>query len=166
VRAAAERHPELREILSPTISPLAWYQIDRLVRLLGQVPPSVRDPLRVARELGRATMSANFSRYYPADRNAPALAPAAVFVDVPRFWPRMHSWGKLAVETGPTSARVSLTGTPREPLLCNLVEGSLERIAELSGGIGARAWQSSCETQGSPACVFEVRWSESGPLPL
>jgi serine/threonine protein kinase len=167
VRGAAERHPELREILSPTISPLAWYPVDRMVRLLGQVPPSVRDPLRVARELGRATMSASFARFFGADRDTlPTLSPSQVFDDAPRFWARLHGWGKLAVETGPTSARVSLAGTPKEPLLCNLVEGSLERIAELSGGIGARAWQSSCETQGGPACVFEVRWSESGPLPL
>jgi diguanylate cyclase (GGDEF)-like protein len=167
VRGTAERHPELREVLSPAISPFAWYRVEHLVRLLSQVPPSVRDPLRVARELGRATMTSSFARFYGTEREALAqLSPAAVFDEAPRFWPRLHGWGKLGVETGPNSARVSLSGTPREPLLCCLVEGSLERIAELAGGIGARAWQSSCESQGGAACVFEVRWSESGPLPL
>jgi diguanylate cyclase (GGDEF)-like protein len=166
VRAAAERHPELLDVLSPTVEPRAWFDVERLVTLLAQVPPQVRDPLRVARELGRATMTASFARFYGADPSTlVAMTPQVVLADAPRFWPKLHSWGELSVSVDGTSAQLQLQGTPRQPLLCCLVEGSLERIAELAGGIGARARQSQCETQGDPACLFEVKWSASGPMP-
>jgi hypothetical protein len=93
------------------------------------------------------------------------MTPQVVLADAPRFWPKLHSWGELSVSVDGTSAQLQLQGTPRQPLLCCLVEGSLERIAELAGGIGARARQSQCETQGDPACLFEVKWSASGPMP-
>jgi hypothetical protein len=111
-------------------------------------------------------MSASFARFYGAEPSAlVALSPAVVLAETPRFWRELHSWGDVRVNVGDTAAEVSIQGTPRQPLLCQLVEGSLERIAELSGGIGARARQSGCETQGDPACTFEIRWSASGPPP-
>jgi hypothetical protein len=120
----------------------------------------------VARELGRAMMSATFARFVGAEPQALAmLGPEAVFADATRFWPRMHSWGSPIVDATPMAAKIRLTRTPRDPLICRLVEGSLERIAELSGGAGARARQVSCEALGAPACVFEVVWSPGGPLP-
>jgi serine/threonine-protein kinase len=166
VRASIDRHPELRDVLRPTVGPLSWYPVDRMARLLAEVPPSVRDPDRVARELGRAMMTATFARFYGAEPQALAtFGPEAVFADAPRFWPRLHSWGQIFVDTAPTFAKVRLTRTPRDPLVCRLVEGSVERIAELSGGAGARSRQLSCESLGAPACVFEVVWSAGVPLP-
>src|SRR5262249_18950581 len=118
------------------------------------------------RELGRATMSAGFVRLYGA---APAqlagLTPASAFADLPQVWPRLHSWGRLTVETSETAAQLILHDGPLEPLVCCLVEGSLERIAELCGGIGSRGRQVSCESHGDNACQFDVSWSVSGPLP-
>jgi uncharacterized protein (TIGR02265 family) len=166
VRKACERHPELREVMRPTVGPLSWYRIERLCTLLGQVPAGVRDPHRVARELGRAGMTSSFARFYGAEpETLISLTPAAVLADFPRFWPRFHAWGEVAVTTSPTEAVVTLTRTPRDPLVCCLVEGSLERIIELCGGIGARVQQTACESSGAGACSFRLSWSESGPLP-
>jgi len=164
VRAACERDPELAEVLRPTLPPDAWYPSARLVELLGQVPPAVRDPHRVAREIGRASMTATFARFYGIEPAAlAALGPARVLGDAARFWPWFHRWGRVRALAAPTSATVTVEATPRAPLLCCHVEGMLERIAELAGGVAARAKQISCEGQGDAACAFELAWNASGP---
>jgi serine/threonine-protein kinase len=157
VRETCERSPDLREILRPTVGNLQWYPVERLGALLQAVPPSVRDPMKVARELGRAAMTAVFARFYGAD---PATAtPQKVLSEVGRFWSRLHSWGRVTVEMRPEGARVAIERTPRDPLICCLVEGTLERIAELAGAVGASARQTACEANGAAACSFEVSWS-------
>jgi hypothetical protein len=167
VRASCERQPGLAQVLRPTLAPLGWYPVAALVELLGQVPATVRDPYRVARELGRASMTAAFARFYGADpATLAARTPQAIFGDANRFWPWFHSWGRFDVWSEATQAVVTVTGTPRAALLCCHVEGMLERIGELAGGIGVRARQTACECQGDPACTFEIAWSVSGPLPV
>jgi hypothetical protein len=136
---------------------LQWYPVEKLGALLQAVPASVRDPKKVARELGRAAMTAVFARFYGAD---PATAsPAKVLSEVARFWSRLHSWGLVTVEPRPEGALVTIERTPKDPLICCLVEGTLERIAELAGAAGASARHTACETHGAPACTFEVSWS-------
>jgi diguanylate cyclase (GGDEF)-like protein len=166
VRAACERQPGLTQVLRPTLGPLGWYPVGALVELLGQVPATVRDPHRVARELGRACMTAAFARFYGTDAaTLSARTPRAVLGEAARFWPWFHSWGHAEARVEPARAVVTLAGTPRAPLLCCHVEGMLERIAELAGGVGARARQIGCEASGDPACAFELVWSVAGPLP-
>jgi len=166
VRAACEQIAGLAAVLRPTLPPNGWYPAARLADLLGQVPPGVRDPYRVAREIGRATMTATFARVYGVEPSAlAALGPAKVLADTGRFWPWFHRWGNVRAEAEPTRATVTIDGTPRAPLLCWHVEGMLERVAELAGGAGARAKQTSCEGQGAAACIFELAWAESGPPP-
>jgi diguanylate cyclase (GGDEF)-like protein len=166
VRGACERHPGLAHVLRPTLALLGWYPVGAMVELLGQVPPQVRDPHRVARELGRASMTASFARFYGADAaTLTARTPEAVLAEAPRFWPWFHRWGRVEAETAAGAAVVTVTGTPRAPLLCCHVEGMLERIAELAGGFGAHARHSACEHAGDRACTFEIGWSTAGPLP-
>jgi hypothetical protein len=166
VRAAGEQNPGLATVLRPTVAADGWYPAMRLADVLGLVPPAVRDPRRVARVIGRASMTATFARYRGIEAAAlAALGPARVLGDIERFWPWFHRWGQISAETEPTTARVVLTGSLRAPLLCDHVEGMLERIAELAGGAGARARQTACESQDAPACVFELVWSVSGPPP-
>jgi hypothetical protein len=160
VRIATEKHPPLAEVLRPTVAPYDWFPTQRLVEVLRSVPTQVRDPRKVARELGRAAMTGTFARFLGAD---PAtLAPEHVLGLVADYWHRYHSWGDVRVESAPGRALVELTGTPREPLVCCLVEGALERIAELAGAAQASARHEICETMGGAACVFEVTWSHDG----
>jgi hypothetical protein len=157
VRRAVDEHPPLAEVLRPTLAPYEWFPVDLLIALLRSVPAQVRDPRKVARELGRAGMTSTFARFLGAD---PAgLTPEAVLSAAPEYWNRYHSWGDVQVDARPGLATVRLTGTPREALVCCLVEGTLERIAELAGAAQASARHVACETQGAPACVFEVRWT-------
>jgi hypothetical protein len=146
-------------VLRPTLGPLGWYPVGALVDLLAQVPASSRDPHRVARELGRAAMTAAFARFYGADAQAlAARTPRAVLAEAARFWPWFHTWGRVETRVEPARAVVTVAGTPRAPLLCCHIEGMLERIAELAGGLGARARQLACESGGDPACAFELVW--------
>jgi hypothetical protein len=157
VRDTCEQWPDLKEVMRPTVGNLTWFPIERLGALLQAVPSAVRDPKKVARELGRAAMTAVFARFYGAD---PATAtPAKVLGEVGRFWSRLHSWGLVTVQAGPASAHVDIARTPKDPLICCLVEGTLERIAELAGAVDATARHTACESQGAPSCTFEVSWS-------
>ncbi len=166
VRTACARHPELHDVLRPTVGSLSWYSVDHLRTLLAEVPASVRDPRRVARELGRASMSVSFVRFYGLEPEVLlSLTPGAVLADAPRFWARFHAWGRLAVSAGGSDAVVTLTDTPRDALLCCLVEGSLERIVELCGGLAVRVLHPTCESQGAPACTFDIRWNAGASLP-
>jgi hypothetical protein len=156
VRRAIEDDPRLSEVLRPTVSPLGWYPTDRLVALLRAVPAGVRDPRKVARELGRASMTYTFARFYGAD---PAAAtPDEVLARVAATWPEYHSWGEIHVESAHGHTRVAIAHTPRDPLLCCMVEGALERIAELAGGAQVAARHTGCESDGAESCVFEVAW--------
>jgi serine/threonine-protein kinase len=157
VRKACEDDPALAEVLRPTIAPLGWYPISRLVALLKAVPANVRDPKKVARELGRAAMTSTFVRFYGADPSS--LTPGEVLAAAETFWARYHDWGALSVETAADHAVIEVEGTPREALVCCLTEGALERIAELAGAEGAKAQHPACEGAGAPSCRFEVRWT-------
>jgi hypothetical protein len=98
--------------------------------------------MKVARELGRAA----FARF---------TGPAAVdvFADPARFWTPFHGWGAASARVGPGRAVIAVSGAI-DPLLCVLVEGGLERMAELAGATGAHA----THAHGDP-CRFEVSWT-------
>ncbi len=157
VRRAVEDHPPLAEVLRPTVAPYDWFATERLVAVLRSVPAQVRDPRKVARELGRAAMTATFTRFLGAD--PASLTPEAVLGQAPEYWNRYHSWGDIVVESSPGKCVVTVTGTPREALVCCMVEGSFERIAELAGAANATAKHTQCEALGADTCVFEVTWA-------
>ncbi|MFH0901514.1 MAG: diguanylate cyclase [Pseudomonadota bacterium] len=156
IRRACEREQSLRDVLGPTVSPLGWYPIDRLVTLLRSIPSGSRDHGRLARELGKVAMSATFARFLGAD---PASLSFQQILDLTQlFWYRYHSWGRIHVKKTDEQALITIADTPREPLICAFVEGSFERIAELTGAFDAQAAHVACEVNGSTACAFEVRW--------
>jgi hypothetical protein len=157
VRSACESHPQLAEVLRPTVPPYDWFPTERLVEVLRSVPTQVRDPRKVARELGRAAMTSTFARFLGSD--PASLAPQDVLDAAPEYWNRYHSWGDVHVDSSAGRSVVQVTGTPREPLVCCLIEGALERIAELAGAAQASARHPSCESQGAASCTFEVRWA-------
>ena len=161
VRRATEEHPDLGEVLRAQLHPLGWYPTARLVTLLGAVPTGVRDPRKVARELGRAAMTATFGRFLGADPTALG-AERLLGIEAPGLWRRYHTWGDLASAAGPGRATVTLRGTPQKELLCTYVEGCLERIAELAGADGVQTVHSVCEARGQGECVFELSWNEPG----
>src|SRR5262249_50925314 len=137
--------------------PLGWYPVERLITLLHNVPAGVRDPHKVARELGRAAMTVTFARFLGADPSS--LSPDEVLAAGRGFWSRYHSWGRFgAPPAGGGAEGVTREGRPRDPLVCALVEGMRERVAERAGGGGARARHVACEAQGANACRYEIRW--------
>ncbi|MBI4508225.1 MAG: diguanylate cyclase [Deltaproteobacteria bacterium] len=159
VRRACEQDPRLSEVLRPTVAPMGWYPVERLIALLHAVPAGVRDPRKVARELGRAAMTATFNRFFGADLTS--LSPAEVLGATTVFWTRYHSWGLVTVEASREGAVLTIADTPREPLVCSLIEGSFERIAELAGATSVTSAHGACEANGAEACAFEVRWAAS-----
>ncbi len=158
VRRACEDHPPLAEVLRPTVAPYDWFPTERLIAVLRSVPAQVRDPRKVARELGRAAMSATFARFLGAD--PASQSPSEVLGAATEYWNRYHSWGEVRVDGTAGRSVVQITGTPREPLICCLVEGALERVAELAGAAQAVARQLQCEADGATACRFEIRWAQ------
>jgi serine/threonine-protein kinase len=157
VRRAVEETPRLGEVLRPTAAPRAWYGTDALIAILRAVPAGVRDPRKVARELGRAAMTSTFAGFYGAD--PAAHTPEQLLGDAPHYFHEIHDWGEIAVEAGAGFGRVHLVGTPQNGLLCCMLEGMFERIAELAGAAQAKAHHDSCETLGEAACVFAVEWN-------
>jgi hypothetical protein len=159
VRRAIEEDPRLAQVLRPTVASLGWYPTELLVALLRAVPAGVRDPRKVARELGRATMTYTFSRFFGAD--PASLSPDDVLAAVEHYWSQYHGWGRVHADATTGGTRVRILETPRDPLLCCMIEGTLERIAELAGAAGAQARHVRCEVQGAGECEFEVRWDRA-----
>jgi hypothetical protein len=157
VRRAIEDHPGLADVLRPTLSPVGWYPTDRLVMLLRSVPAGIRDPRKVARELGRATMTSTFTRFYGSDPSS--SSPDEVLGAAAAFWSEYHRWGEVRVERSAGAVRVHVSAAPEDELLPHMVEGSLERIAELAGASKAQAKQLPAAAGGE--WCFEVRWSRA-----
>jgi diguanylate cyclase (GGDEF)-like protein len=157
VRRAVDEQPRLAEVLRPTLPPYEWYSTELLVGVLKSVPAQVRDPRKVARELGRAAMTATFARFLGGD--PASLTPEAVLGAAPEYWNRYHSWGDVTVACGPGNTVLTVTGVPHEPLIGCMAEGMFERIAELGGAAHASAKHHQVDVGGQATGVFEVSWA-------
>jgi hypothetical protein len=134
------------------VSPTAWQPIDELVALL-RLPTIVEgDPAGLAARVGRATVSATLARFFGAD---PAtLGPAALLKAAEIYWARYHAWGTLAVVDVRGGVRATVATSPGT-LICDLVGGSLTRIAELAGASDVTL----VHHHGDAACAFDVGWA-------
>jgi serine/threonine-protein kinase len=159
ITAAVAQDPALLQVVGPQIAPRDWIPVDLF-------PPMVRgasggrDPVKLAREIGRVAATGPFGRY---DGEGIDL-PEQLLAQPRRFWNRYASWGTLTCEQAAAHAAVKVADGPRDAVVCGLVEGLLERLTEMAGGVDARAWHVSCRARGDGECIFELRWT--APLAL
>jgi serine/threonine-protein kinase len=157
-------NPSLGEVLNPSLSPMSWQPIDHLTTLLTASMTASQDPEAFAVAIGRATMTATFARFFGADPGN--LPTGKVIRAAERFWSRYHTWGRIVVENPePQLCAVLLHDSPGEPVLCAMVEGSLQRIAELTGADDVSTRHSECVSAGAEACKFLVNWREPTVTP-
>ncbi|MFT3692583.1 MAG: diguanylate cyclase [Kofleriaceae bacterium] len=156
-KLATER-PELATALSATLAPLAWVELDELVKAL-EATTVLLPGAAVPRKVGRGTMSATFARLFGADPSS--LAPETVLAALPTFWPRYHDWGEVEVTVNAGSATISLTGYSGSTDVCALIAAELERIVELTGAHAASHHAMCRCTSDAKLCEFQVSWFRS-----
>jgi diguanylate cyclase (GGDEF)-like protein len=157
IRAIADAAPSLAGALARTLSPLGWESADLLVELIeraGKAGPA--DDL--ARNVGRATITATFARFFGA--NPSSLAVETVLRAAPAFWGRYHDWAQLGViSAGPGLVELSLDKRPGSQLMCTLVAGELEKVAELAGAQEVAVEHHRCACRGEGECAYRVQWT-------
>jgi hypothetical protein len=159
---AAARDPEVAEVLRADVPALGWQPIERLVGLLSLLDG---DPAaaKLARAIGRGTASATFTRFFGA--NPRSLSPGALLTAAGTYWPRYHGWGSIEVIAGDGSCTVEVHGDPGHPLVCQMIAGTLGRIAELAGGQRVTTQHPDCVCEGAAVCRHHVRWQRAGQSP-
>jgi eukaryotic-like serine/threonine-protein kinase len=151
-------HPELSRALTDT-APLAWLPTELFTQLLAIAPVHVhRDGGRLARDIARATVRASFRRFFPA--SAATLVPERTLSAIRNVWSRYQSWGTVSsMPIHASETVVRMTGSPRNPELCEWTTGLLEQLVVLSGGRGIAVDHEACEARGDDACLFRVMWN-------
>jgi predicted hydrocarbon binding protein len=149
--------PELARAIADT-APLAWLPTDLLARLLATAPYILeRDPGRLARDLGRATVRVSFRRFFPA--SSATLVPERTLSAIRNVWGRYHNWGAVAcLPVRATETVVRITETRKDPELCAWTSGMLEQLVTLSGGRAVVVDHEACEARHDDACLFRVMW--------
>ncbi len=156
LRAVADASPPLAAALAPTLSPLGWEPADLLVELCQRCAPA-DDPAALARQIGRSTISATFARFFGAN---PASLPVDTVVRAtPAFWGRYHDWALLSLTVAaPGVVELTSDRAPGSTLLCDMICGSLERVAELAGAKDVVVRHDQCGCRGAPRCAFRLTW--------
>jgi serine/threonine protein kinase len=149
--------PQLAQALIDT-APLAWLPTVMFGKLLRAAPAIVdMDPMRLARDLARASVRASFRSFFPS--SAATLMPERTLSAIRNVWGRYQSWAAISsIPVSSTEAMVRLTRTLRDAQLCAWTGGMLEQLIALSGGIAPMVEHEECEALGHPACLFRVSW--------
>ena len=149
--------PALAQTLIDT-APLAWLPTVMFGRLLRAAPGLVdMDPMRLARDLGRASVRASFRNFFPS--SAATLMPERTLSAIRNVWGRYQSWATISsIPVSSTQAMVRMTRTLRDAQLCAWTGGMLEQVIALSGGLAPTVEHEECEALGHSACVFRVSW--------
>jgi hypothetical protein len=148
--------PELVNVLSTAVAPLAWVPLRDLVAAFDCAHDMMSEAHLVPHKVGRGTMSATFARLFGADPTS--LSPETVLAALPTFWDRYHDWTTVEVAVKPGSATVVLNGFPGSPDICLLVASELERIVELTGADSVASEHPRCRMAGHSTCEFALTW--------
>jgi len=152
IRSAERNHQALCDALSLGTSPLAWLPAPLFRELFAAIGESGRSPVVFARELGSIVVEESFARFYPSSPGA--LSPETTLSALDILWRRYHSWGDLRLEKSEAqTARIAYLG-PGDPSICAFIEGWLERVVSMSGGIDPRV----AHIHGNPRCEFTTTW--------
>ncbi len=151
-RTVERDHRRLADALSLGTSPLAWLPAQLFRDLLSVIGASGRNAVVFARELGSTVMEESFARFYPSKPGA--LSPETTLSALDILWRRYHSWGELRLErVDQRSALIAWLG-PGDPAICGFIEGWLERVVSMSGGVDPRIQHS----HGDGRCEFTTTW--------
>ncbi|MEO8703856.1 MAG: protein kinase, partial [Kofleriaceae bacterium] len=155
--AIGGQDPELAQRLIDT-APLAWLPTAMFGKLLRAAPAIVEmDPMRLARDLARASVRASFRNFFPS--SAATLMPERTLSAIRNVWGRYQSWGTISsIPVSSTEAVVRMTRTLRDAQLCAWTGGMLEQVIALSGGLAPTVEHEECEALGHRACLFRVSW--------
>jgi hypothetical protein len=159
---AAAQDPALAELLRADLPAFGWQPVERLVELLARIEKQDTGG-KLARAIGRGTASATFARFFGGDPRA--LSPGALLGAAPAYWPRYHSWGGIEVAVADADCKVLVSGDPGHPLVCQVVAGTLSRIAELAGGQRVTAQHPECVRTGARQCRYQIRWQKNAGGP-
>jgi serine/threonine protein kinase len=152
MRTVERHHQPLADALSLGTSPLAWLPAPLFRDLLSAIGASGRNPVVFARELGSTVVEESFARFYPSSPGA--LSPETTLSALDILWRRYHSWGDLRLDrVDERSALIAWNG-PGDPALCGFIEGWLERVVSMSGGVDPRVQHS----HGDGRCDFTTTW--------
>jgi len=152
IRSVERNHQALADALSLGTSPLAWLPAQLFRELLSAIAESGRNPVVFGRELGSIVVEETFSRFYPSSPGA--LSPETTLSALDILWRRYHSWGELRLEQGDARSALIAYFGPSDAAICGFLEGWLERVVSMSGGIDARVIHS----HGEPRCEFATTW--------
>ncbi len=158
----AAQDPALAEVLRADLPAFGWQPVDRLVELLARLDKH-ESGAKLARSIGRGTASATFARFFGGDPRA--LSPGALLGAAPVYWPRYHGWGSIEVTVDDVDCKVLVSGDPGHPLICQVVAGTLSRIAELAGGQRVTAQHPECVRTGAKQCLYQIRWQKNAGGP-
>jgi serine/threonine-protein kinase len=156
LRNITAQNPTLAAALSPTLSPLAWIELDTFIQLLWALN-GVSPGSDLPHQIGRAAITASFTRLFGA--NPGSLSVEAVLGAAPTFWKRYHDWSELMITVRNRYAEIILDGNPGSAHVCDVLGGELERVTELAGGKAVTVDHQSCRCKGAPTCSFLVAWS-------
>jgi len=150
----------LSGVLEPSLSPMSWQPLDKLVALLVRAAEDHPEPEKMARGIGRTTMTATFARFFGADPSS--LAPDAVLGAATAYWSRYHQWSTAHIDIQ-TAERctIVMNGDPGHRLIQALVEGSLVRIAELAGATDVRVRRARRD---NGDFVYQLAWSNEAKV--
>jgi hypothetical protein len=151
-RAVERSHQPLADALSLGTSPLAWLPAELFRDLVSAIAASGRNPVVFARELGSTVVEETFARFYPSSPGA--LSPETTLSALDILWRRYHSWGDLRRERGDAGSALIAWIGPGEPAVCGFIEGWLERVVSMSGGVDPRVQHS----HGDGRCEFTTTW--------
>ncbi len=152
IRTVERTHQELGDALSLGTSPLAWLPAHLFRDLLEAIDDSGRNAVVFARELGSIVVEESFARFYPSSPGA--LSPQATLSALDILWRRYHSWGDLRLERCDARAALIHYLGPSDPAICGFLEGWLERVVSMSGGVDPRI----AHTHGESRCEFATTW--------
>jgi diguanylate cyclase (GGDEF)-like protein len=155
--AVADEPPGLRALLDPGLAVTSWHPLGHLAALLRHAGAAPGDPDRLARALGRASMTAGLDQILGADPRS--MTPGALLAACESYWIRL--FGGMEVDVAPAidgQADIALVPGPGEPLVCALIAGALARIAELAGGRQVVASHPDCTSSGGATCRFSITW--------
>jgi diguanylate cyclase (GGDEF)-like protein len=163
IRALERDNQFLADALSLRTSPMAWLPAERFHELLAAIPTSGREPQTFGRELGCHVAGQSFQRFYAS--SAASLTAGSTLSVLDLLWRRYHTWGNLVASQNEERAALVTYQGPRDPAICAFVEGWLEQVVLLSGGLGARVVHTRCVSLQDEACEFATRWTRSSRDP-
>jgi diguanylate cyclase (GGDEF)-like protein len=144
-----------------------WWSYDTRIRLFEAATDVVGDS-RLMYRVGAAALQSGLAHSLVILLRAMGT-PRQVFRKLPRAVAKFSTTSSMEVlEAGATSATIRYTlneGYAHSRLDCMYAQGLLSVVPTIFGLAEARITHDECESDGHPACVYEVTWDRRGRLP-